>query len=123
MYIRICNHVDYVHESRNILYPYQYGFRAGHATCMPLLNIQEKITQAIGNSELVFLDLAKTFDIVDHKIVLNKLKINVMRGVPLNWFTSYLRHRQQLVKCHGLSACVTPCVSSSVWCHRSQPLH
>jgi len=57
MYTRLYHYVT----AKNILYPYQHGFRAGHSTSMSLINIQENITQAIENNEFsigIFLDLA-----------------------------------------------------------------
>ena len=46
----------------------------------------------------IFLDFAKAFDTVDHKILINKLEYYGIRGLPLKLMKSYLNNRQQCVK-------------------------
>ncbi|CAG9134899.1 unnamed protein product [Plutella xylostella] len=45
-----------------------------------------------------FLDLAKAFDTVSIPILLQKLENVGIRGTTLDWFTSYLTKRQQIVR-------------------------
>ena len=47
----------------------------------------------------ISVDLSKTFDIVDHDILLKKLDMYGIKGKNLKWFHSYLTNRKQFIKC------------------------
>ena len=70
----------------------------------------DEFYQNLDNGKLngvVFLDIRKAFDSVDHKILLCKMKTQFgLRNVELDWFTSYLVNREQVCDING-------CVSSS----------
>ena len=51
---------------------------------------------------MVTLDLQKAFDIVNHAILLAKLKALGMTTDAVNWFQSYLSDRQQIVDVNGI---------------------
>lgn len=49
-------------------------------------------------SGMVLIDFRKVFDIIGHALLLKKLEVYGLSRETLQWFTSYLRDRRQLVK-------------------------
>ena len=43
------------------------------------------------------MDFSKAFDCIDHEILLKKMFFSGIRGIPHDWFSSYLSERQQFV--------------------------
>ena len=96
--------ISYIKEN-NILTNSQFGFRKSHSTTTSLLKSTNKwllnIDKGLINGVL-FLDLRKAFDTVDHKILIDELKLYGITGNTLNWFISYLDKRYQTCKVNNV---------------------
>ena len=110
----------------DILYKHQYSFQRGKSTEHAILDLHNNIIKAVESREKscsIFLDFAKAFDTVNHDIVLEKLKYYGIRGLPINWFKSYLSDRYQCVRINNAKSdnkatvCGVPQVSGK--CFRS----
>ena len=53
---------------------------------------------------LVFIDLKKAFDTVDHDILCKKLELYGVQQRELSWFRSYLSNRKQFCRVNGVDS-------------------
>ena len=85
-------------NSYHLLNPCQSGFRSLHSTLTALLEATNSWSVNIDNglvNGVVFIDLKKAFDTIDHKIMLRKLGNYGVDPSSLRWFESYLSDRTQ----------------------------
>lgn len=82
----------------------QYGFREKSSTTGACLEFLENVYQAIDRGDFVcatFFDCSKAFDLVPHDLLLQKLELAGIRGIPLQLLQDYLSNRRQAVSISG----------------------
>lgn len=103
---KVLERVVYVQLSQyliknNILPVHQSGFREGHSTTTALLSITDNIARALDKklaAILIALDYSKAFDVIDHDLLVAKLKFYGCDDIALSFFKSYLWRRTQRVR-------------------------
>ena len=84
----------------SIIHPTQSGFRPGHSTESALILMTEKWLKAINEGKMVgavMVDFRKAFDLVDHKLLLEKIKCFKCSDKFVSLMKSYLSSRSQVV--------------------------
>ena len=85
----------------------QSGFRKGYSTGTCLVDFLHQIYSEVnegGVCGLLFLDLSKAFDTVDHNVIRLKLKSLGIKETSVSWFVSYLSDRSQYTVVDGTSS-------------------
>ena len=91
-------------NTNKLLTACQSGFRSLYSTLTALLEATSDWSVNIDNGHIngvVFIDLKKAFDTIDHQILLRKLKIYGIDHKSLIWFDSYLTNRTQKCRING----------------------
>ena len=100
-------HIVKFMSQNNLFNSNQHGFRAGRSCLSQLLeqfDIILDILDAGANADVVYLDFAKAFDKVDHKIVLSKMRSMGIAGKIYEWIESFLLNRYQSVIVNGITS-------------------
>ena len=87
-------------SSNSLSHSTQSGFWPNHSCETSLLQMINKWLDAINSSQMigmVMIDFRKAFDLVDHTLLLKKLKYYKISEEAISWFSSYLLGRKQKV--------------------------
>ena len=74
----------------------QFGYSKNSSTIAALLKAVDEWKWAK--------DKGLIFDVIDHSLLLQKLKANGISGAEHAWFFSYLTNRKQFVQCNGVNS-------------------
>jgi hypothetical protein len=97
----VANHLFEFLTSHDLIAKRQSGFRPKHSCETALhLMVDEWVDHMFQNKTVgvLYVDFCKAFDLVNHDILLQKLKMYKVDSNALAWFTSYLSDRKQCVK-------------------------
>ena len=97
---------NYLNEYQ-FIYRHQSGFRSFHSVVTCLLSNTNDWYFNLDEGKctgIVFVDLKKAFDTVDHEILISKLSHYGVKNTELKWFCSYLSNRRQCCKVNGESS-------------------
>jgi retron-type reverse transcriptase len=78
----------------------QNGFRKGKCIETAVQSFIEMIQEAPGKRDHtigIFIDLTKACDVLNHKLLLEKLSSYGIRGSTNSWFRSYLTNKRQFI--------------------------
>ena len=91
-------------DENGFLSPDQSGFSALHSSVTSLLKCTDNWYSGLDTGQmtgLIFIDLEKAFDTVDHEILCKKLYLYGIQKRELAWFKNYLTNRKQFARVNG----------------------
>ena len=98
--------VDYL-ETNLILSPNHFAFRTGYSTEDQLLLTYTEVITKVDQGyiiDMIYLDFAKAFDTISHRILLDKLRCLRFENILLNWIQAFLTGRTMQVSTAGVNS-------------------
>ncbi len=96
-------------DKHKYLASHQSGFRSLHSVVTCLLKGTSDWYIDIDSGKytaMIFIDLKKAFDTVDHQILLDKMQFYGITGLAHKWFSSYLDNRKQYCRVNGTTSSI-----------------
>ncbi|KAL5249177.1 hypothetical protein ACHWQZ_G018132 [Mnemiopsis leidyi] len=98
--------VDFIDRNK-LLCDNQHGFRSGRSCLTQLLSHVDDIVKGLidgADTDAIYLDFAKAFDKVDHRLLLAKMRKLGFHEKLVKWIESFLSDRKQSVVLDGVSS-------------------
>ena len=103
----IFNRIIEFATQHNIISDSQHGFRKNRSTETAIMSFLNNLYENLDQNKKcigLFMDLSKAFDLVNHRILIEKLTKYGLRGKVNDWVMSYLTNRTQLVEVNGVKS-------------------
>ena len=87
-------------NKKKLIYMYQSGFRTNHSTDLCIAQLIDFVATGMDkemHTGMILVDFQKSFDTLDHGVLLRKMKYFGFRASVIRWFESYLSTRKFLV--------------------------
>ena len=94
-------------DTHNLIHQYQSGFRPKHSCQTALTQLIDNWLQDINQKRMIgtlYLDFQKAFDLVNHNIILEKLRIYFPNSTIISMIKSYLDERHQYVYLNSIKS-------------------
>ena len=94
---------EYIEENK-LLHPSHHGGRASHSTTTAMIEMHDQWAEAVDRGDMVgcmMLDLSAAYDLANHNLILDKLKVYGFEDSAVEWIQSYLGGRSQCVYIDG----------------------
>ena len=100
--------VDYFKEN-NLISEEQYGFQADKSTMQAVMKLTKYLFEKRDKGEVIgclFIDFSKAFNMISHKILIQKLKAGGIQNKALDWLVSYLDKRKQCTRANNINSSI-----------------
>lgn len=96
--------------------PFQFAYKEGSSTTCALISLHERITSYleetdVGGVQLISYDYSKAFDVLDHKVIIDRLNQSNFPHDFVSWISSYLDNRSQCVRVGSAISSARPVTS------------
>ena len=104
-----CEHMCKFLKEIDVFHQLQFGFRKSHSAETAFIRL---VDQLLFNLNMFFLDYKKAFNLIDHHLLLSKLKVLGVNETFLSLFCYYLSGRSHYVNyiwVQGSKCCLSTC--------------
>lgn len=91
--------INFMNKTKQLTYS-QHAYQKSRSTQTAIFQFINQINSILESGHIplgLFFDLSKAYDTLDYVILLEKLDLYGIRGMPLKWVKSYLMNREQFV--------------------------